>query len=412
MPPPIQPLLAFARATPVRLASFFACANAIGGVHMPFFPAWLEASGLTPSDIGLTMALMGFVRVFFGPFFSFLADAMGRRRHVVIFLVTVAVISYWGYALTSGFWAILFFSLLGGFAWSAITPIVEGVTLQAARTERFDYGRVRLWGSLAFIAANLGSGWLVAAYDLDIFLPLIIATGSMTLLAAIRLPRDAAPRQQLSKDHASSTIQEARRLCLHPVFILFVAAAAAAQGTHSYYYSFATIDWKTQGFGSSLIGLLWALGVIAEVVLFFWAAPLVRRINPVWLLVAGTASGILRWTVAAFQPALWLLLPLQLLHAGTFGAAHLGAMHFLLRATPERLVSTAQAVYAAITIGIVMAAAQYGSGLLYEEAGSRGYLAMAALSAVALVLSLLLLRLWHGHGLLEPRRPLPQGQPL
>src|SRR5213075_2232447 len=100
--------------------------------------------------------------------------------------------------------------------------------------------------------------------------------------------------------------------------------------------------------------------------------------------------------VLAFSQPLWIVIPIQLLHAGTFCAAHLGAMHFIVRATPSHLVGTAQSLYSEATIGIFFTLGQYGSGILFASVGSLGYLAMTAMSAVALLLALLLGRLWNG----------------
>jgi MFS transporter, PPP family, 3-phenylpropionic acid transporter len=126
-----------------------------------------------------------------------------------------------------------------------------------------------------------------------------------------------------------------------------------------------------------------------------------RRISPAILLALAGASGAIKWTVMAFQPPLFVLFPLQILHAGTFAAAHLGAMQFILRAVPPGLAATGQAVYASITYGVVMAGAQYLSGQLFHGYGALGYLAMSAFGAMSLLLSLWLLRVWRGGLLIQ-----------
>jgi PPP family 3-phenylpropionic acid transporter len=139
--------------------------------------------------------------------------------------------------------------------------------------------------------------------------------------------------------------------------------------------------------------------VLAEIVLFTFSSRVVQRFGPVRLMVIGTACGILRWTLTAFSPPLWLLLPVQCLHAGTFGAAHLGAMHFIARAVPGHLVGTAQSIYSAITVGVFMACGQYASGHLFADHGAYGYLLMTMFSVVAMGFALLLGRVWHGGAL-------------
>jgi PPP family 3-phenylpropionic acid transporter len=383
----------------VRLAAFTAAGNLIGGAHMPFFPSWMESKGLSATDIGLVIALMGVIRVVTGPMISFAADAAERQRVTIILLSGSAVASYAAYFWASDFIWILAWSLTTSAAWSAISPLFESITLRSAQAQGFEYGRVRLWGTAAFVAANLLSGQLVQAYGIDVFLPFITTAGLITFLAAWGVPQLPALRQAATpkRDQAKTAF----RLALHPVFILFVLAAAAAQAQHGFYYGFATLDWKAQGYSASLAGVLWAIGPIAEIVLFWYGASVRRAVSPAMLLAIAGASGVVKWTVMALQPPLWVLFPLQILHAGTFAAAHLGAMQFILRAVPPGLAATGQAVYASITYGVVMAGAQFLSGQLFHAYGSAGYLAMSALGAISLLLSLWLVRAWSGRLLLQ-----------
>jgi MFS transporter, PPP family, 3-phenylpropionic acid transporter len=383
----------------VRLAAFTAAGNLIGGAHMPFFPSWMESKGLSATDIGLVIALMGIIRVITGPLLSFAADAAERQRATIILLTGSAVLSYAAYFWANDFVWILAWSLTTSAAWSAISPLFESITLRSAQAHGFEYGRVRLWGTAAFVVANIVSGQLVQAYGIDVFLPFITTAGLITFLAAWGVPQLPALRQADSRrrDQAKTAV----RLALHPVFILFVLAAACAQAQHGFYYGFATLDWKAQGFSASLAGALWAIGPIAEIILFWYGASVRRTVSPAALLAIAGASGAIKWTVMAFQPSLWVLFPLQILHAGTFAAAHLGAMQFILRAVPPGLAATGQAVYASVTYGVVMAGAQFVSGQLFHAYGSAGYLAMSALGAISLILSLWLVRAWSGELLLK-----------
>lgn len=382
-----------------RLAAFSAASNLIGGAHMPFFPSWMETKGLDATDIGLVIALMGIVRVITGPIISFAADAAERQRATIIILAGGAAASYAAYFWANDFFWVLAWSLTTAACWSAISPLVESTTLRSAQAEGFEYGRVRLWGTAAFVVANVISGQLVQAHGIDVFLPFITTAGLITFIAAFGIPqlKPMAAARPARRDQA----RHAWSLATHPAFLLFVAAAALAQAQHGFYYAFATLDWKAQGFSAAVAGALWAIGPIAEIVLFWYGASVTRHIHPAILLAIAGASGAMKWTVMAFQPPLWVLFPLQILHAGTFAAAHLGAMQFILRAVPPGLAATGQAVYASVTYGIVMAGSQYLSGQLFHAHGALGYLAMSALGAMSLVLSLWLLRVWRG-GLLLP----------
>jgi PPP family 3-phenylpropionic acid transporter len=136
--------------------------------------------------------------------------------------------------------------------------------------------------------------------------------------------------------------------------------------------------------------------VLAEVLLFAYSGALVRRVGPVRLLVAGSAAAVVRWAATAFDPPLALLVPLQLLHALTYAATHVGAIHFIARAVPDGAAGTAQALYATVAAGVVLGGATLLSGPLYAAFGGRAYLSMALLAAVGLVAGLLLMRRWTG----------------
>lgn len=390
------PSLPVLPASAARFVPLYMGLNFIGGVHLPFFPAWLENRGLSPEAIGLLMMFMGLVRVVTGPLLGFTADAFAARRQAVIVLMAMTLVSYIGYALLPSIAFVVLFSLTASIAFSAVGPLLEGVTLKTALSERFDYGHVRSFGSAAFIVMNFGSGLYLATYGIDEFLPLLIGSSIFAFMASLVLPREDVSIKPMRR---GVVWRDALGLVRQPAFLLFLLAGGLAQSCHAFYYGFGTLNWKALGYSADLIGLLWALGVIAEIVLFSFSDRVVAWLGPVRLIVAGALAGLLRWSVLALSPPLEVLLPLQLLHAGTFGAVHLGAIHFIARAVPPHLVGTAQSIHAAVTIGVFMALGQFASGHLFAVFGAAGYLLMSVFSATALAAALLLDRMWTGRGL-------------
>jgi PPP family 3-phenylpropionic acid transporter len=173
----------------------------------------------------------------------------------------------------------------------------------------------------------------------------------------------------------------ARSLMRDPAFIGVLAAAGLIQASHAVYYGFSALAWRAQGLDGAAIAALWALGVIAEIVLFAVQARLPPFFTPLRLLTIGALGGALRWTVMAFDPPAAALPALQVLHAASFGASHLGALIFIARHAPPGQAATAQGYYA-IAGGLAMAGAIALSGSLYAGFGLRAYGAMA-LMAVA-----------------------------
>jgi hypothetical protein len=158
------------------------------------------------------------------------------------------------------------------------------------------YGPVRLWGSAAFIAANLAAGYLldiIAARDL---IWLVVAALTLCVIAGWALP----PLSTRPSGSAGPT-PLARTLLRDPAFIAAAAAASLIQGSHALYYSFSTIDWQAAGYGGGTIGMLWALGVLAEIVLFALSARLPAAFGPSVLIMIGGSGALLRWIAMALD---------------------------------------------------------------------------------------------------------------
>jgi PPP family 3-phenylpropionic acid transporter len=147
------------------------------------------------------------------------------------------------------------------------------------------------------------------------------------------------------------------------------------------FYGFAAVDWRGIGLDGTVIAALWALGVAAEIVLFAFSGRLPPLFQPTVLLMVGALGATLRWAGMALDPPVAALPWLQMLHALSFGATHLGALGFVARHAPAGQSATAQG-YLAIALGLVMAAAMGISGWLYAGFGNLAYAAMA-LAAVA-----------------------------
>jgi PPP family 3-phenylpropionic acid transporter len=359
----------------LRLSLFYAAYYVGTGVFLPFWPVWLASRELSGAEIGVVLAVSSAVRIVAPWLVAQIADRRGSRRPVMIGLAAIALTVFILYWPSYGFLPIVTVSLLFSAAWVSISPLGESLTLMTAAAEGFDYGRVRLWGSLSFILASLGAGALVGGRDPDSLLLLGGASVAAVLLTCLALPDRRAPPHRAP----SPPVAEVLRL---PGFLLLLGAAGCVQASHAFYYGFSALHWRAAGLNDGLIGLLWAEGVVAEVILF-WAAPsLLRRVSPALLIAAGGLAGVVRWTAFAESDSLVLLVALQALHAFTFGSAHLGAVHFIARAVPPALSATAQSLYAAAVAGVLTGLASAGSGWLYERWDSQGYLAMTLLAAV------------------------------
>ena len=162
-------------------------------------------------------------------------------------------------------------------------------------------------------------------------------------------------------------------------------AAAFIQSSHAVVYSFSTIHWKSIGYSESLIGLLWAEGVVAEIILFQYSAYILKRINPIIMILFAAGAGIIRWCIMGYTDFLPALIVAQALHGLTFGAAHLGAIHYISDTIPANLSATAQSLLSAVVMGLAIGLTTIIAGTLYSFVGSTAYFAMAGLAFMSLI---------------------------
>ncbi len=371
----------------LRLALFYAAFFAVVGVHLPFWPVWLASRGIGATEIGIILAATVSAKVVSAPMMAHVADRWGERRRLMIAFAAGALAGFALFAVAGGFWSILAVSILFSVFWSAIMPLGESLTMLTARARGLDYGRVRLWGSLSFIGAAVAAGRILAGQPEDIVFWLLIGGIGLTLAACTGLPDTRTAPAEAARLPIGLVLR-------NRTFLLFLASVALIQGSHSVYYAFGTLHWRAVGYSDDLIGWLWAEGVIAEIVLFAFGGALVRRLGPANLIILGGLAGIVRWCATGLSDALPVLVAVQALHAFTFGATHLGAIHFVARTVPPALSATAQGLYSAAVMGLGLGLAILASGSLYAAFGGRAYFAMAVLGALGSVLAVVLARRW------------------
>lgn len=371
-----------------RLAAFNAAAFLVIGVQLPFWPVWLAGHGLDPQQIAGVFAAAIWAKVVATPAIGALADRIGRCRAVMAALAGIACLAYAALWPVRGLWPLLALNLVAGVAQSALLPLGDALTLAAVRERGLDYGRIRVWGSLSFILASIGGGAALAAMPApegpdNRVLVLVLVASLLLVGACLAIP--SSPAERRGADHvasaAASRWQAIGRLLSNSRFWLLVVSASALQASHQVYYGFGTLYWRGLGFSETVIGVLWAEGVVAEVVLFWYGAPIVARLGPLGLLALGGVGGIVRWSLMGLVPGLPAAAAVQMLHALTFGASHLGAMYMLARSVPPEAAASAQSLYAALSAGLGSGLVMLVAGTLYAAYGGQAYLFMALLSA-------------------------------
>ena len=353
-----------------RLAAFYAALFIVPGIQMPFFPVWLKAKDVDAKLIGIVLAVPMVVRVLAIPVITREADRRDVRA-VLVVASFAAVIGYTLVGLSTGAIAILITYALASLFSTPLMPLAETYALKGLVARGGVYGSVRLWGSFAFIFGNFAAGFAADAIPARHLIWLTVAASALVAIAtwtlaplatsAVETSAHGAPRQKLLSD---------------PAFIAVLVAASLIQASHAVFYGFSAVQWHASGLDGTFIAALWALGVAAEIVLFAAQGRLPPFFTPTVLLLIGASAGVVRWLGMALDPPALVLPWLQMLHALSFGATHLGALMYLAHHAPTGQAATAQG-YLAIAVGLAMAGAMGISGVLYEDFGGRAYAAMA-----------------------------------
>jgi PPP family 3-phenylpropionic acid transporter len=366
--------------TVFRLSSFYAAYFAMVGITLPFFPVWLEYRGLTPENIGIIIGSATFFKVFVNPCIAHIADRRGTRQPIIQALAVCSFLSFSLYFVSQTFWPILIVTILFSCCWGAMQPVGESLTILTAKFTKFEYGRVRLWGSLSFIAMAIVTGKVLNETSSNAILVMIFFTVGLMVVVTFFLPKTLTTKSSRADFPFWLIIR-------NKPFILILIAAALIQSSHAVYYGFGSIHWKRLGISDFMIGALWAEGVFAEIILFVFGSFILRHIGPIRLIILGGVAGSLRWFGTGLDPSLAFLFILQLLHGFTFGATHLGVIYFISNNVPDNLSATAMGLYSSVAMGLAMGLMVMISGHMYNEFGAQAYFVVAIMAAIGGILA-------------------------
>jgi len=366
------------RRAPLTSALF--CAHfALVGALSPYFALYLEAWGLGIAQIGVLLAVPQIVRLFAPSLWGAWADRAGARGRMLRVSAAGALVAMLLMLAARGHYAALLLCLAWlHFFMAAQAPIAESIALGLARGDAGAYGRMRQWGSIGFIAAVAATGPL-----LDILgarwlgLPVVCLTVGL-LVASWRAASIADERAGPSRQAAPPVWPRLRE----PRIALFFASCALMMFAHAALYGFHSLLLDRQGYSKSAIGLVWAIGVLAEIALFRWQHRLFARHDALRLLGIAMVVAALRFAIIGGTDGHWLwVLASQLMHAVTFGVHHSAAMALLHRAFEPGAQGRAQGLYATLGYGVGGAAGTLVAGWVWSEVSAQAAFLVASAAA-------------------------------
>ncbi len=365
-----------------RLSGFYLFYFASLGALLPYWSLYLENLGYSAAAIGQLMALMMMTKIVSPNVWGWIADHTGRRLRIVRLGSFVAMLSFAGVLLGDEFWWLALVMIAFSFFWNAALPQFEVITLNHLGAQPHRYTSIRLWGSIGFIAAVAGLGMLLDRYGTGLLPMALLLLFAGIWLSTLWVSERVAPVLTASAEPLGKVLRQ-------PQVVALLGVCFLMQASHGPYYTFYTIYLEGHGYSRSLIGQLWALGVIAEVGIFLIMHRLVPRFGLRKLLLASVALAGLRWLLIAwFVDNLPVLVGAQLLHAATFGVFHGAAIQLIHRYFQGRHQGRGQALYSSLSFGAGGALGALYSGFTWDAAGSTvSYVTAALISGLAWLLA-------------------------
>ncbi|QAU34742.1 MFS transporter [Janthinobacterium sp. 17J80-10] len=355
---------------------FFAYYGYIG-VFSPYATLYFADRGMSAPQIALLMALMQVLRIFGPAAWGWIADHTQKRALVLQGTALAASLMFCGLFLGRDFTHFLLVMLAVSTFTSALAPVSEALMLTEMKGNLTHYGRLRVWGSVGFIAAVSLSGYLLDWYGIGMFPWVGLVLLAAVFGASLGL-REASPAPAA---HAAPSVW---MLLRRREVIAFFASTFLMLAAHAALYVFYSLYLEQIGYGTGVIGMMWALGVLAEIVFFFYQAPIFARFGVQRLMLASLLLAAIRFAmIGALADSFVALLLAQILHAATFGIHHSASVAMLQRWFAGPLQARGQALFTSISYGLGGSIGGLVLGLVWETWGAASVYWVAATFALA-----------------------------
>lgn len=355
------------------------------GVLLPFWALWLKGEGMDAEAIGSMLA------------FALLARSAGaliltRKVNSTFSIIALmkrltisAILAFCLFYISNNVYVVFALVVLSNFVFSPLMSLGEAVAAKLVRFNGMDYGKVRLWGSIAFMVASTITGLLVESLGHGVILTSIIV-GLLALLLLVVIPMQNMPNDVTAKGKARiSVLAILKRTSFWP----FLFITALLQGAHAAYYGFGAVYWQDIGISETYIGYFWSVGVIGEIFFLAFGKRFFGNTSIAVMFFIAALGSIVRWLTLAYAVDVWPIMLSQLLHGVTFGISHLAAMRYMSeRVSDDEAVAT-QSIYAAIPFSLGISVLTFACGMLYPsyQAGIFVLMAVAILPVFGLIMS-------------------------
>lgn len=364
-----------------RLSAFYFFFFASVGAFVPYWSVYLKSLEFTSVEIGQLMAILMATKIISPNIWGWIADHHGKRLPIVRLGAFFALISFAFVFFVDSFLGMALMLMACGFFWNATLPQYEATTLNHLGEKSHLYTKIRVWGSIGFIVAVVLLGAILEHLGVSLLPYAILVLMLGIWLACMLTPAEA------EQTHDESALSF-REVIKRPEVIALFAVCFLMQASHGPYYTFFSIYLETAGYSRTMVGQLWALGVIAEVVFFIWAHALFQKMSLKSFLLLSLILASLRWVlIAYFVDNIAVLLFAQCLHAASFGIYHAVAIQFIHRFFIGRSQGRGQALYSSLSFGLGGALGSLYSGYLWDSSTTITFLSAAMMSFIAFLIA-------------------------
>jgi len=359
-----------------RLSGFYFFYFASIGALIPYWSLYLKQLDFSARDIGTLMAMVMATKIVSPNIWGWVADRTGQRMRIVRIGCLLGTVCFAGVFLDSRYWWLAVVMVTFSFFWNATLPQFEATTFNYLGKQSHRYSGIRLWGSIGFIIAVAALGPVLDAQGAAILPVILIMLFAGIWLSSLLVPEQASQHLPLAHEPLFTVLRRPEVLSLLVVCFLM-------QASHGPYYTFYTLYMEDYGYSRSIIGQLWALGVVAEVAVFMFMHRWVPRFGLRFLLLLSLGLTVLRWVlIGQFPEWLTVMIFAQILHAASFGVYHAVAIQLIHRNFTGRNQGRGQALYSSLSFGAGGAAGSLVSGLGWDTIGAANVYWLAALLAL------------------------------
>jgi len=347
-----------------RLSRFYFFYYFFVGLFVPYWGLYLQSKSFSAFQIGILLSLFQISRIFAPNFWGWLADHTNKRARWIRLASFIGCLGYIGIFWADSFFLIFLVMMSMSLFTSSTIPLAESLTLSHVASTNSSYSNIRLWGSVGFIVASFFLGILIDIYSVTILVWALLFTQLIILFLSFSIP-------DKKFELIGNTKRSIWKVLKKPEVIALLIGCALMVSSHGLLYNFYSIFLKEQNYSSSLIGILWSIGVIFEIFIFILMPKILSKFNLKEVLLISLFLAVIRFfLIGNYVDILWVLILAQILHAATFGSFHVASVELVSVHFNREHHSRGQSIYNSITYGLGGTIGGLGGGLMIDQYGA------------------------------------------